>query len=233
MDRRLERRRAQGGSPRRRSTAQNSFGSRPDRVAAWAFALGILLILLAAATSHGETGGATAPVAPATQAPTAAPELGQRVLSRGATGDDVATLQRILRARRYGPPTVNGSFDEPTEQAVRRFQQHAGLVVDGVVGPQTRPKLVALMRPLWATWYGPGFYGKRTACGVRLRRGTLGVAHRYLPCGTTVTFYRAGRFVNLRVIDRGPFRRGVSWDLTAAAARAIGLVATARLHSLH
>jgi rare lipoprotein A (peptidoglycan hydrolase) len=39
--------------------------------------------------------------------------------------------------------------------------------------------------------------------------------------------------VTLRVIDRGPFRRGVSWDLTAAAARAIGLAATARLRSVH
>jgi rare lipoprotein A len=84
-----------------------------------------------------------------------------------------------------------------------------------------------------ATWYGPGLYGKRTACGERLARGTVGVAHRSLPCGTPVTFYRAGRFVTLRVIDRGPFRKGVSWDLTQAAARQLGLRTTARLHSLH
>jgi rare lipoprotein A len=75
------------------------------------------------------------------------------------------------------------------------------------------------MRSAKATWYGPGLYGNRTACGKRLRRGTLGVAHKSLPCGTSVTFYRSGRFVTVPVIDRGPFRRGVAWDLTAAAAR--------------
>ena len=234
MDRRLERRRALNGSPRRRPPAHNSSsGSRPDRVAAWAFVLGIFLILLAATTSHGDTGGAPAPPSAGSETPAqpGAPELGQRVLSRGATGDDVATLQRILRAKRYGPPTANGTFDEPTVQAVRRFQQDAGLAVDGVVGPQTRPKLVALMRVLRATWYGPGFYGKRTACGVRLSRSTLGVAHRSLACGTRVTFYHDGHFVTVAVIDRGPFRRGVAWDLTAAAADRIGFRTSGRLRS--
>ena len=91
--------------------------------------------------------------------------------------------------------------------------------MDGVVGPQTRPALVALMRVRRATWYGPGLYGNRTACGGRLRPATLGVAHKTLPCGTPVTFYHRGRFVTVAVIDRGPFRNGVAWDLTAAAAR--------------
>jgi rare lipoprotein A len=104
--------------------------------------------------------------------------------------------------------------------------------VDGVVGPQTRPALVALMRMLKATWYGPGFYGKRTACGVVLRPTTVGVAHRTVPCGTRVTFYHAGRFLTLPVIDRGPFRRGVEWALTAAAARRLGFLATGRLRYL-
>ena len=39
-----------------------------------------------------------------------------------------------------------------------------------------------------ATWYGPGFWGKSTACGTVLTPTTIGVAHRKLPCGTTVTF---------------------------------------------
>src|SRR4051812_3209956 len=38
-----------------------------------------------------------------------------------------------------------------------------------------------------ASWYGPGLYGGRLACGGRLSAGTLGVAHKTLPCGTKVT----------------------------------------------
>jgi rare lipoprotein A len=221
-------------SARRRAAANNPMGrSRPDRVAAWAFLLGIFLILLAATTSTGASGGAGLPApAPAAQAPARA-ELGERTLREGSIGSDVRTLQAILDARRYGPVKVSGTFDAATAAAVRRFQQEAGLAVDGVVGPQTRPKLVALMRYRRATWYGPGLYGNRTACGKRLRRGTLGVAHKSLPCGTRVTFYRSGRFVTVPVIDRGPFRHGVAWDLTAAAARKLGMASTSRLRSIH
>jgi rare lipoprotein A (peptidoglycan hydrolase) len=66
-----------------------------------------------------------------------------------------------------------------------------------------------------ASWYGPGLYGRRTACGIRLGRSTAGVAHRKLPCGALVTFRYRGRFTTVPVIDRGPFARRVSWDLTA------------------
>jgi rare lipoprotein A (peptidoglycan hydrolase) len=154
------------------------------------------------------------------------------MLGRGATGDDVRTLQQILRSRNYGTLAATGTFDDPTEQAVKNFQLAAHVAVDGIVGPQTRPALVALMRALKATWYGPGFYGKRTACGVRLGPGTLGVAHRTLPCGTRVTFYYDGHFATVAVIDRGPFRRGVAWDLTAAAARQLGFRSAGVLRSV-
>jgi rare lipoprotein A (peptidoglycan hydrolase) len=187
---------------------------------------------VAATTSRGESGGATVPPpAPAPAAEQA--QLGERTLQEGSVGPDVETLQAILRARGYGPLERTGTFDGPTSAAVKRFQREAGLQDDGVVGPQTRPKLVALMRLGKATWYGPGLYGNRTACGKRLRPGTLGVAHKTLPCGTRVTFYRGGRFVTLPVIDRGPFRHGVAWDLTAAAARKLGMATTSRLRSIH
>ena len=51
--------------------------------------------------------------------------------------------------------------------------------------------------------------------------------------GTPVTFYRGGRFITVPVIDRGPFRNGVAWDLTAAAARKLGMASTTRLRSVH
>jgi hypothetical protein len=221
-------------APARRRSFNPVSRSRPDRVALWAFGLGIFLILLAATTSNGQSGGANLPAPPTAEAPgQVGAELGERTLSDGVTGPDVSTLQAILQARRYGPVKVTGTYDAATAAAVKRFQQEVGLAVDGVVGPQTRPRLVALMRSAKATWYGPGLYGNRTACGKRLRRGTLGVAHMTLPCGTPVTFYRSGRFVTVPVIDRGPFRRGVAWDLTAAAAQKLGMASTARLRSIH
>jgi rare lipoprotein A len=75
-----------------------------------------------------------------------------------------------------------------------------------------------------ATWYGPGFWGKRTACGTTLTPITLGVAHRKLPCGTQVTFSHAGRSISATVIDRGPFRKGYTWDLTKKTAKRVGFL---------
>jgi rare lipoprotein A (peptidoglycan hydrolase) len=72
-----------------------------------------------------------------------------------------------------------------------------------------------------ATWYGPGLYGNYTACGQLLAPSTIGVAHRSLPCGTTVKFIYHGRSIVTQVIDRGPFSRGNAWDLTQGAARAL------------
>lgn len=68
-----------------------------------------------------------------------------------------------------------------------------------------------------ATWYGPGFYGNRTACGKRLRSGTLGVAHRSLPCGTKVAILYRGRTITVPVIDRGPYT-SADYDLTEETA---------------
>ncbi len=72
-----------------------------------------------------------------------------------------------------------------------------------------------------ASWYGPGLYGRRTACGQTLRATTIGVAHRNLPCGTMVKFIYHGHSVVAPVIDRGPYVKGRAWDLTAAASEAL------------
>jgi rare lipoprotein A len=77
------------------------------------------------------------------------------------------------------------------------------------------------MRTAGATWYGPGLYGNRTACGQVLRPGTVGVAHRNLPCGTKVKFAYHGRELVTTVIDRGPYSPGHAWDLTNGARRAL------------
>lgn len=83
-------------------------------------------------------------------------------------------------------------------------------------------------RRLWAyryagaSYYGPGLYGNGVACGGTLRPGTLGVAHKTLPCGTRVKLRYRGRTVTVPVIDRGPYVGGREWDLTGATARALG-----------
>jgi hypothetical protein len=66
------------------------------------------------------------------------------------------------------------------------------------------------------SWYGPGMYGGRTACGVTLTTSVMGVASRTLPCGAQVTFRNpaTGRTVTVPVIDRGPFVSGRIWDMT-------------------
>ncbi len=81
------------------------------------------------------------------------------------------------------------------------------------------------LRTAGASWYGPGLWGNKTACGQTLRPATLGVAHRNLPCGTAVKFVFRGRALITRVIDRGPYLHGRAWDLTAAASDALGFTA--------
>ena len=76
-------------------------------------------------------------------------------------------------------------------------------------------------RSAGASWYGPGLYGHKTACGQTLRATTIGVAHRNLPCGTVVKFVYHGNAVVAPVIDRGPYVKGRAWDLTAAASKAL------------
>jgi rare lipoprotein A len=84
---------------------------------------------------------------------------------------------------------------------------------------------VTIYLPARATWYGPGFFGNRTACGQVLTETTVGVAHRTLPCGTNVALLYEGRALIVPVIDRGPYA-DADWDLTQATARALELDST-------
>jgi hypothetical protein len=88
---------------------------------------------------------------------------------------------------------------------------------------------ISVHRPATATWYGPGFFGRRTACGQTLTRTLVGVAHRTLPCGTQVAVLHRGRSIVAPVVDRGPFGARARWDLTAAAAQAVGLTQSGRI----
>jgi rare lipoprotein A len=93
-----------------------------------------------------------------------------------------------------------------------------------------RPVYALKARPLgWqpSTWYGPGFYGRRTACGKTLRRKTWGIAHRTLPCGKLVWLRHGRRQVAVPVIDRGPYS-GATVDLTERTARRLNFIGKGR-----
>jgi rare lipoprotein A (peptidoglycan hydrolase) len=88
---------------------------------------------------------------------------------------------------------------------------------------------VTVYRPSRASYYGPGLYGRRTACGRKLTKTTIGLANRTLPCGESVALYYGGRTMVVPVIDRGPYANGADWDLTAATARALGVSGVAEI----
>lgn len=152
---------------------------------------------------------------------------------RDAAGRQV-TVQRLVPDEGWetlgtAPADAVGRFELPWRaRDVGRYPLRT--LLDGLPGTaqaQTAstdgdaPELV-VYRPVKATWYGPGFWNRRTACGKRLRKGTRGVAHRTLPCGSVVEVTYGGETVRATVIDRGPFRSGVHYDLTQATARDLG-----------
>ncbi len=80
-----------------------------------------------------------------------------------------------------------------------------------------------------ATWFGPGFYGKKTACGQTMSPVIVGVANRTLPCGTLVLVDYKGHQLTVPVIDRGPYAHSATWDLTWGAASALTITETVRV----
>jgi rare lipoprotein A (peptidoglycan hydrolase) len=82
--------------------------------------------------------------------------------------------------------------------------------------PHARPRAAI------ATYYGPGLYGRHTACGQTLTPETVGVASRTLPCGTLVRFSYRGHSAIVPVIDRGPYSFA-TWDLTTGATQALDI----------
>jgi rare lipoprotein A (peptidoglycan hydrolase) len=109
------------------------------------------------------------------------------------------------------------------------YAQTGGITPPGSSPPSSSPPPATSSSGSWtvykkATWYGPGFWNHRTACGQKLTKTTIGVAHKKLPCGTQVTFSHNGNTVTTTVIDRGPYNKGYAWDLTKKAAKRLGFL---------
>lgn len=198
---------------------------------------------------------APAPTAPAASTTTAAPApakkvrtsydlrsvrrtvtLGNRALVKGvlrpARGGRVVRLQ-VLKGKRWTTVTRDitdrrGAFRlryTPKRPSVLRTR----LAFSG--SSKARPAFrrigtVNVYRRALASWYGPGLYGGSLACGGRLSPGTLGVAHKSLPCGTKVTLRHRGNTVRVSVVDRGPYVGAREFDLTAATKSRLGFSGT-------
>ena len=218
--------------------------------------LAALAALPPAAASAQGTGGTAAPE-PANKVQTAGDGsfniaaradtlLGRTVRFRGrvpaAHAGRTVTVERLDAATRTWRPTATATVTADGAYVARwRTDQTGRFNVRAVVMPppgqaqaaSATPEIaVTVYRPATATWYGPGFYGRRTACGLKMTRALLGVAHKKLPCGTQVAVHYKGRSITVPVVDRGPFRKGTRWDLTAATARAIGFTFTDRVGAL-
>lgn len=77
-----------------------------------------------------------------------------------------------------------------------------------------------------ASWYGPGFHGKRTANGEIFNMHAMTAAHKTLPLGTKVqvTNLLTGKKIIVRINDRGPFHGGRVIDLSKKAAKKLGII---------
>ena len=154
--------------------------------------------------------------------------FGSRILSRGDCGSDVQTLNWLLRAKASSSVELSPDYTSSTVSAVRDFERSHGQTANGIFEKLTRQTLTGSLSTNQATWYGGPLLGHQTACGQTLRRSTIGVANKTLPCGTRVVFGYQGRWVRAKVIDRGPYTKGVSWDLTRATADRLDFTSVGR-----
>jgi rare lipoprotein A len=77
-----------------------------------------------------------------------------------------------------------------------------------------------------ASWYGPGFHGRKTSSGERFDMNALTAAHRTLPIPSyaRVTNLANGKTIVVRINDRGPFHGKRVLDLSKGAAKALGFI---------
>jgi hypothetical protein len=150
-------------------------------------------------------------------------QAGRQVVVRIRKGGGWQTVDRV-RTGRGGAYVANWA-----PRGLDRYGVRVGTVTGGA--KRSLRGGVTVYRRSAASWYGPGFYGNRTACGRTLGRGTLGVAHKSLPCGTKVAFRYNGRTVVAPVIDRGPYAGNREYDLTAETKRRLGFGSTGTVWS--
>jgi hypothetical protein len=203
----------------------------------------LAFVLLPATALAGDTGGTAASDTPPGYASASAGSVSFKTRTGGIVGKrkiftgtvnpgELVTLEYWDAGQAAWAEIAQATAGEDGKFKARWKVNHSGTArirarveSEEASAASAAPELdVKLYKPGGATWYT--LYGHKTACGKRLTRTTIGVAHKTLPCGTEVEFYYKGRTITAPVIDRGPYSKGNSWDLTKAAADQIGLTAT-------
>jgi len=142
------------------------------------------------------------------------------------------TLIAVIDANTVLPDTTR-SLEKDALQATNRLRRLLGNAspLNSVTGkPNNWPEVAvgAIRQKLsgMASWYGPGFHGNPSASGERFNQNAMTAAHRTLPFGTqvVVTNINNGQSVVVRINDRGPFSGDRVIDLSAGAARILGLI---------
>jgi hypothetical protein len=136
-----------------------------------------------------------------------------KLLFRGPDGG-----VRSLTTKANGTFAVRWAPAQTGSYAVLAFGVHDRRIR----GSRSAPRRLTAYRLAGASYYGPGIFGNGVACGGTLLPGTMGVAHKTLPCGTKVKLRYHGRTVTVPVIDRGPYVPGRDYDLTWAVKQRLG-----------
>jgi rare lipoprotein A len=129
-------------------------------------------------------------------------------------------------------PTVAASeVAAPAELAASQPITPATADASEVAPPPAEVQIAKPYQRGIASWYGPGFHGRKTANGERFDRNAMTAAHRSLPFGTRVRvrLLSQDRAVEVRINDRGPFVPGRIIDLSQAAAQALGIAGIAQV----
>lgn len=136
-------------------------------------------------------------------------------------------------------PDSTRNWDQDALQVTNRLRRLVGgagpLAMSNIIGrpqsqfrntPAPAQSVSQFLQQGIASWYGPGFHGRRSASGEPFNQNAMTAAHRTLPFGTQVrvTNLRTGASVIVRINDRGPFTRGRVIDLSRAAAGEIGML---------
>jgi peptidoglycan lytic transglycosylase len=201
-------------------------------------------VISPSALAQGPSGGAAAPApAPFRLSGGGAALLGKKVRFRGTVDEKLAGRPVVVQAldpateawTKQAKTTVkpDGTFLARWKaRKIGQFRTRA-LIGGTARAAAASPELtLTVFRGALATWYGPGFYGNKTACGLELTETLVGVAHRTLPCGTIVAVHYGSATILAPVVDRGPFGGKAKWDLTKGAADLLGFTETDRIGTM-
>jgi|JI91814BRNA_FD_contig_121_394337_length_5093_multi_5_in_0_out_0_1 rare lipoprotein A len=152
----------------------------------------------------------------------------------GANGEDLVEINTLTVL----PETTNNQAEDALQATnlLRRLLGNAPPVneIAGKPKPEAQPQPPVIATGFssvfrvtgWASWYGPGFHGNLSANGEVFNENDLTAAHKELPFGTMVrvTNLDNGRSVVVRINDRGPYVGDRIIDLSAGAARVLGMM---------